>query len=130
MAKQIIRLVKVEDHAMTQERRPRRSRLYVHATNWSVLEDLAGGRISNPVRAFRAVLPEILERLGIPTETKAAWSQTAGCGCGCSPGFVLDWQPGYTPVDYWATVEPFEPEITPKNAPAIRARRISLGLPV
>lgn len=39
-------------------------------------------------RARRAALAKILERLGSPS-VRPRWTQTAGCTCACSPGFVL-----------------------------------------
>lgn len=39
-------------------------------------------------RARRTALAKILERLGSPS-VRPRWTQTAGCTCGCSPGFVL-----------------------------------------
>lgn len=39
-------------------------------------------------RARRVALARILERLGFPS-VRPRWTQTAGCTCGCSPGFVL-----------------------------------------
>lgn len=35
---------------------------------------------------------EALEKLHLPPTTEFKWSRTAGCRCGCSPGFKL---PGY-----------------------------------
>ena len=52
------------------------------------MEDFRG-RYNRPYKEYRALLPEVLEQLGLPTDTKAVWSQKAGCRCGCSPGFIL-----------------------------------------
>ena len=111
-----------------EERRyvTRKSRLYVWPSDWDVMEDFAGGRFANPVKAFRLALPEIYRQLGIPEGTKAVWNQYAGCSCPCSPGFVLDYPEDGDPVDFAAVVEPFEPEINDK----VIERRQALGLEV
>jgi len=74
--------------------RSRRARLYVWFARDDdrprTVESLLTERYTNPVTAYRKALPAIYEAAGLPTTTKAAWSQTAGCSCGCSPGFVLD----------------------------------------
>ncbi len=41
------------------------------------------------IKKFKNCLPCILKEVGIPENTKASWSQKAGCSCGCSPGFIL-----------------------------------------
>lgn len=41
------------------------------------------------IAMYRKALPAILTRLELPVTIKARWSRTAGCGCGCSPGFIL-----------------------------------------
>jgi hypothetical protein len=63
-------------------------RLYIFPEGESIVENFAY-RFDRPSRLYREVLPEILDRLGLPTDTKCSWSQRAGCGCGCSPGFVV-----------------------------------------
>ncbi len=65
-------------------------------------------RHSRPVALYRALLPEIFKALGIPTDTKARWSQKAGCTCPCSPGFILDhveWR-----HDFYALVTADDPD--------------------
>jgi len=42
----------------------------------------------------RQVLREALEAEGLDPNTKARWSRTAGCSCGCSPGFILEGDTG------------------------------------
>jgi hypothetical protein len=83
-------------------------RLYVFVEGENILENLAF-RTNRPSRLYRTILKEAFRRLGLPEDTKAHWSQKAGCGCGCSPGFVLDisqnW--GYSGgdrKDYFVTV--------------------------
>lgn len=85
--------------------RARRARLYV----WFARNDdqprpvasLLTERYANPVVAYRKALPAIYEAAGLPPTTKAAWSQTAGCACGCSPAFILDVEDR---LDYFVTI--------------------------
>lgn len=43
-----------------------------------------------PNKIFRKHLAEVLEKSGMADIKPAslAWSKTAGCSCGCSPGFI------------------------------------------
>lgn len=102
----------------------RKSRLYIWADDWDAWEDFAGGRFANDVKGFRKALPAIYERLGIPAGTKAVWSQTAGCSCPCSPGFIIDYRGVEQPVDFAVVVKPFEKVETEEY----KARREALGL--
>lgn len=67
-------------------------RLYVWVDGENMLENFAY-RENRPSKLYRKFLPEIFATLGLPADTKATWSQKAGCGCGCSPGFILDIAP-------------------------------------
>ena len=78
-------------------------RLYIEPTDWNVNEDLfEGGRFNRPHIDFkRHLLADTLTQAGLdPTQIKASWSQTAGCRCGCSPGFILTG--ATTQFDIWA----------------------------
>ena len=66
-----------------------KDRLYIWLDRESVLDHLTS-RWNKPVKEFRKALPTILEALGMDPTTKATWNQKGGCGCGCSPGFILD----------------------------------------
>lgn len=61
------------------------SRAYIFVNNESVLDNLVNRR-SRPVAAYRSVLLDLYPEL----EGRIRWSRTAGCGCGCSPGFIID----------------------------------------
>ncbi len=54
------------------------------------------------LKKIRTFMPEICEHLGIPVDTKSWWSRKAGCGCGCSPGWVLDHRTFFNGV--WAKI--------------------------
>jgi hypothetical protein len=55
----------------------------------TILENLQE-RHCRPYKEYRQLIPKIFKKLKIPINTKAKWSQKAGCHCGCSPGFILD----------------------------------------
>jgi hypothetical protein len=98
-------------------------RLYVFVEGENILENLAF-RTNRPSKLYRTILKEAFRRLGLPEDTKAYWSQKAGCGCGCSPGFILDipqnW--GYNSgdrKDYFVTVtadDPADAKVIPDAA--------------
>lgn len=46
-------------------------------------------RRSRPVAEYQKLLPEILKSVHLDPETLCTWSQTAGCSCGCTPGFIM-----------------------------------------
>jgi len=76
-----------------------RVRLFVHRDCSKLAVELLE-RFDKPYKAYKAeVLPKVLkDELWL---AKASWSQTAGCSCGCSPGFILDVDPaqvGYEAV--------------------------------
>ena len=65
------------------------TRIYVWPENESIMENFTIGRRARPVDAFReVVLGEVLPKLDV-ADAKVKWSRKAGCGCGCSPGFIL-----------------------------------------
>ncbi|MCO5171167.1 MAG: hypothetical protein M9894_33095 [Planctomycetes bacterium] len=63
-------------------------------------------------RARRAALREALVQLGWPG-VKATWSLKAGCGCGCSPAYVLRGEGARGREDVWVDVyvDPREREV-------------------
>ena len=89
---------------LTWRERVSKSRLYVSVDDENMAENFAF-RWDRPWTEYRKLMPEILQRLGLPEDTKYNWSQKAGCSCGCSPGFVLTLPNDHRKcVDYWATV--------------------------
>lgn len=63
-------------------------RLHIFVSGETLIENIQN-RKSRPHQIYRAVLPAIFKQVGLPEDTKASWSQYAGCTCPCSPGFVL-----------------------------------------
>lgn len=77
-------------------------RLYISPEGEGILANFAN-RTSRPYNTYRKMLPQIFLALGLPANTKARWSQHAGCSmCPCSPGFILDVEGTF---DAWATIE-------------------------
>jgi hypothetical protein len=68
-------------------KRDKKARVYFNIQDETVLENLQHRR-SRPIKLFRALLPEVYKKLGV--DSRARWSQYAGCSCPCSPGFILD----------------------------------------
>lgn len=69
-------------------RRPRapNSRVYIWPEKESVLENLVNRR-DRPVKLYK-IAAEAALSVAMIAKTSLRWSQKAGCGCGCSPGFV------------------------------------------
>ena len=67
----------------------RKLRVYFFPEKESIMDNLLKRR-SRPVDEYRRLLPKVFTWAGLPADTKASWSQRAGCRCGCSPGFVLN----------------------------------------
>lgn len=66
-------------------------RMYVDANEkFNVIEDLMN-RHRRPYATWRKAIRTALAKVDIDL-SKMAWSQKAGCSCGCSAGFVLDKQ--------------------------------------
>lgn len=69
-----------------------RAVMYFWPKNESALDNVANRR-SRPYELWRTMVGEALRRAGFDehhvTHTSVAWRQTAGCPCGCSPGFLL-----------------------------------------
>lgn len=85
-------------------------RLYVWVDGENVME-MFGNRANRPKDLYKGLIPEMLDRLELPSDTKAVWSQKAGCSCGCSPGFVLTGSGAYR-KDFHVTLEADAPKVT------------------
>lgn len=67
-----------------------KSKIYIWPEGESLLDNLIN-RDSRPLKAYRAVMEKALDSLGISRDgLEIKWSRKAGCGCGCSPGFIVD----------------------------------------
>lgn len=65
-------------------------RLYFWLDGETVLEHFfVGRRLTARHKLIRPLIPAVLEQLGVSTPSEIRYSRTAGCSCGCSPGFVL-----------------------------------------
>ncbi len=79
-------------------------------------------RATRPVKLFRELLPEIFKKLGLPADTKARWSNKAGCSmCPCSPGFVLS---HFARHDFYASVTADDPDAVKHDGGPIDGRRV------
>lgn len=84
--------VRIRERGWDETRRNNKPRMYVSSDQeFSVLEDMAN-RHRRPFSVWRnAVRANLAGAVDLNLE-KMPWSQQAGCGCGCSPGFVLEKQ--------------------------------------
>ena len=91
-------------------------RMYVSTDeSFDVIEDLMNRR-NRPYAFWRKAIRKAIASSIIDLE-KMAWSQTAGCSCPCSPGFVLDKQ--YIVIDEMA-FRYFDVWVTLIGAPSVR----------
>ena len=81
--------VRLEPRTSRWQRRKPAVRVYCWLEGESVLENFAN-RFDRPTKLYRKALPIAFDKLGLdPDEIdRIVWAQKAGCGCGCSPGFV------------------------------------------
>lgn len=81
--------MRIEQYNKRRTDKTKHARVYIWPSE-TVLEQFINRR-ARPVTEYRKnILPEVLNFQGLPADTKAKWSQYAGCSCGCSPGFILN----------------------------------------
>jgi hypothetical protein len=87
-----------------QKAKDTKARVYFSMSKETVWSNLLE-RWNRPYKDFKVqAMPQVLEAMGLPADTKYRWSQKAGCSCGCSPGFIIDSVTGMTAyVDYTAS---------------------------
>jgi len=68
-----------------------KSRIYFWPKGENILENLENRR-TRPYNEYRRLLPNVLQAVGVEDgkNLDIRWSQKAGCGCGCSPGFIVN----------------------------------------
>lgn len=72
----------------TRDRQPRKPRVYLWTKDSRPLPDPTPSVRREMLRAVLAHLGYMPHRAR-QIERRSAWSQSAGCSCGCSPGFVV-----------------------------------------
>lgn len=89
-------------YEQARERMYKPTHIYVWPKGETILENLEK-RHQRPYTIYKKeVIPNVLRRMGLPSYTKVRWSQKAGCGCGCSPAFIVD---THTGADVHVTIE-------------------------
>jgi hypothetical protein len=84
---QMLTITEVKTRPMSRTQKA--GRVYVWLKGENVLENFVA-RHNRPHQVYRDYLVDALERVGASLEgCTVNWSQKAGCGCGCSPGFVV-----------------------------------------
>jgi hypothetical protein len=79
----------------------RRSRVHVFVENETMLENLTDRR-NRPSKLYRKIVEDQFPTLA----GQITWSQKAGCGCGCSPGFITSEtirDEHFRPLDFYIT---------------------------
>lgn len=90
----MLKIIGAEMRGPQREDKAVKGRVYFFPEGESIYENLEK-RYARPYEAFRKLLPEVFERVGFGASEAAQlaasskWSQKAGCGCGCSPGFIV-----------------------------------------
>lgn len=104
--------VRINDDRFQKQRKTRVSMFCVSEPNmpereyidslYATYADLTSPDEKERAKALRAIerrrvatmradlIPHVLSALGLPPETSVRYSRTAGCSCGCSPGFIID----------------------------------------
>jgi hypothetical protein len=125
----MIRIKEVTKHESREKGRggfllaSKKVRIYFSVEGENVLQNLVL-RQSRPNKLYRKFLPEVLEKMGFATGTKAYWDQHAGCSCPCSPGFVVQ-SNEYRGWVIWVTLEgDEEAQLDPKKT-SIAAQRMA-----
>ena len=86
----MIKVIKAEArHNSDLQDRSQNSKLHFWFKGETILHHLTNC-FSEPYKAVKPLLPEILAQAGVVGLDKASWSQKCGCSCGCSPGFKLN----------------------------------------
>ena len=101
-------------------------RMYVSVADETIMDNLAN-RKRRPYNVYKTLIHSS-DLASVLDLSEMRWSQNAGCACGCSPGFILDWQP--VTVDGKATYY-FDIWVTLENAPAVdetKPARVLAGL--
>ena len=74
---------------------PTKTKIYIFLEGENLIQNLQN-RHSRPYTLYKKLLPQIMEQvkaqgIEVPENLKFVWSQKAGCKCGCSPGFLVNW---------------------------------------
>lgn len=85
--------IKINEHKKNKHNgyHQRKTRIYINEKEMSLIENIMTRKL-RPYTIYRKeFLPNIIEQLNLPKDTKVKWSQFAGCtSCPCSPGFIVE----------------------------------------
>ena len=73
------------------EDRYKRTVVYFWPKGENIMDNLMNRR-NRPYDFYRQHLPQVMQQAGLDPKLAATakWRQKAGCNCGCSPGFIID----------------------------------------
>lgn len=96
------------DRRISESRR-KKSISYIFLPRENVLENLMNRR-NRPTTLYKKILLQLVEKTNIKID-KPKWEQKAGCGCGCSPGFLFNVDNGKTYSEEWyVTIKTSNPD--------------------
>lgn len=101
-------------------------RMYVSVADESIMDNLAN-RKRRPYNVYKTLIHSSNVK-NVLDLSKLSWSQTAGCSCPCSPGFVLNPQTLEVEGD---TVVRFDVWVRLDNAPSVddtKPARVLVGV--
>ena len=65
-------------------------KIYIWPEGETLLDNIMN-RNSRPIKAYRKAMESALDSMEIDrSKLDIKWSRRAGCGCGCSPGFIVN----------------------------------------
>jgi Ni,Fe-hydrogenase I small subunit len=72
-----------------EEDNKERTIIYIRVRNKVLIDELRSKKDKYYQVLKKKIIPTVLEKSNLPPDTKVIWSRKAGCGCGCSPGFLV-----------------------------------------
>lgn len=89
----MLKIIDAEMRDKQPEDKAVKGRVYFFIKDEKLHENLER-RHGRPYNEYRKLLPEVFMKVGFTPivaqalTSSSKWSQKAGCGCGCSPGFI------------------------------------------
>ncbi len=69
----------------------RKTRIYIFEEGENTIRDQVGDDLRSAQQIYKIMLEQLLIQEGvIENKNQLRWSSTAGCSCGCSPGFIVN----------------------------------------
>lgn len=82
-------VTKIKNQKNTGKDAARATRVYLFLERESILDNLDSRGCQKVHKIRRDILPVLVASAPEMQGMKFNWSRTAGCSCGCSPGFIV-----------------------------------------